>query len=54
MTISPETFGLTAGMKPHPEELIIKLCSDRLTSIFHNDESLAMFIPGSPEYGEPQ
>lgn len=26
LDISPETFGLTVGMKPHPEELALKVC----------------------------
>lgn len=47
--ISPETFGLTAGMKPHPEELVLKVCDAELVKKFDAEES-ATFLPGSTIY----
>jgi hypothetical protein len=47
--VSPETFGLTAGLKPHPEELVIKLCNERLAVAFSEDQT-EVFVPGSGCY----
>lgn len=47
--ISPETFGLTAGMKPHPEELVLKVCDAELVKEFEAEGCL-VFLPGSTTY----
>ena len=47
--ISPETFGLTAGLKPHPEELELELCDEELSKEF-DDHLCLMYLPGSKEY----
>lgn len=49
MDISPETFGLTAGLKPHPEELELERCEDELAKDFGEDPCV-MFVPGSKVY----
>jgi hypothetical protein len=49
MDVSPETFGLTSGMKPHPEELQLELCDDELAKDFHEDPCV-MYVSGSREY----
>ena len=43
--VSPETFGLSMGMKPHPEELALTLCDP------DDDAEVAKaYIPGSKTY----
>lgn len=49
MDVSPETFGLTAGLKPHPEELVLELCDEELVRQFEEYPE-TIFIPGSKEY----
>ncbi len=49
MDVSPETFGLTSGMKPHPEELQLELCADELAKDFYDDPCV-MYVSGSREY----
>ena len=49
LDISPETFGLTAGMKPHPEELVLKMCDSELVRPFDAEDSTT-FVPGSTSY----
>ncbi len=49
MGVSSETFGLTAGMKPHPDELTLAVCNVEMVDEFkeHRD---TIFIPGSKLY----
>lgn len=47
--VSSETFGLTAGMKPHPEELTLAECSAEMVKDF-NKEQDSFFLPGSKRY----
>ncbi len=47
--ISPETFGLTAGMKPHPDELTLTLCDEGLAEGFDGQRCVT-FLPGSKDY----
>ena len=47
--ISSETFGLTADMKPHPEELEIEVCSTEIVKEFEGPP-VSLFTPGSKEY----
>ena len=43
--VSPETFGLSMGMEPHPEELALKLCEP------HDDtEAAKAYTLGSKQY----
>ena len=49
LDISPETFGLTAGMKPHPDELRLKLCDAELVKTFDGEQCVT-FLPGSKDY----
>jgi len=49
MGISPETFGLTAGMKPHPEELVLKICDVEMVKEFEA-QGCVVFLPGSATY----
>ena len=49
MDVSPETFGLTAGLKPHPEELGLEECDDELVNEFEDDPD-TLFVAGSREY----
>jgi hypothetical protein len=43
--VSPETFGLSMGMKPHPEELALKLCEPDVDT-----EVAKAYTPGSKKY----
>ncbi len=43
--VSPETFGLSMGMKPHPEELALKLCEPD-----DDTEAAKAYTPGSKQY----
>ena len=43
--VSPETFGLSMGLKPHPEELTLKLCEPE-----DGKEAAKAYTPGSKEY----
>jgi hypothetical protein len=49
MDISPETFGLTAGLPPHPEELQLKPCDDEMTMDFFEAKDL-VFREGATTY----
>jgi hypothetical protein len=49
MNISPETFGVTAGMKSHPEELVLEVCDEELVREFEEDPCV-LYLPGSKEY----
>ena len=49
MDVSPETFGLTAGLKPHPEELVLEVCAEELVKAFEEHPD-TIFVPGSKEY----
>lgn len=46
LDISPETFGIMAGMKPHPEELVLKVCDAEFVKAFES----TTFVPGSSMY----
>ena len=47
--ISAQAFGLTAGMKPHPEELELEVCDRELVKGFENQPVL-LHILGSKDY----
>jgi hypothetical protein len=49
LDISPETFGLTAGLKPHPEELVLELCGEEIVKAFE-EQRCVTFLPGSKDY----
>jgi hypothetical protein len=49
LDISPETFGLTAGLKPHPDELRLTLCDEDVAKDFEGQQCVT-FLPGSNEY----
>ncbi len=49
MGVSSETFGLTAGMKPHPDELVLAVCNAGMVEEFEQHPNL-IFIPGSNQY----
>ncbi len=49
MMIFPETFGLSAGFKRHPQELTIKRCDEKLTREFDGRPPIP-FQSGSKEY----
>jgi hypothetical protein len=56
MGISSETFGLTAGLKPHPDELVLAECRAELVKAFEG-QPVNIFIPGSkvyPPLSDPQ
>ena len=42
---SPEIFGLSMAMKPHPEELAFKLCEPA-----NDTKTVKLYIPGPKEY----
>jgi hypothetical protein len=45
LAVSPETFGLSMGMKPHPEELALQLCDPD-----DDTEAGKAYVPGSKTY----
>lgn len=47
--VSSETFGLTAGMKPHPEELMLAECSAQMVKDFYGHQD-SFFVHGSKSY----
>ncbi len=49
LDISPETFGLTAGMKPHREELVLKVCEAEAVKEFDADGAVVLLL-GSTTY----
>jgi hypothetical protein len=49
MDVSPETFGLTAGLKPHPEELELKICDEEMVKEFEEHPD-TIFVLGSKAY----
>ena len=56
MGVSSETFGLTAGMKPHPDELTLAVCNVEMVDEFKEHPD-TIFIPGSklyPSFSDPQ
>ena len=52
LDISSETFGLTAGLKPHPEELVIEMCKEEIVREFE-DDPCELYMKGSKEYPTP-
>lgn len=49
IVIIPETLGLSAGFKHHPDELAINLCEETAEREFENNEVIA-FASGTQEY----
>lgn len=49
LDISPETVGLTAGLKPHPEELALTVCDAEMGKDFEDDRCV-IYRPGRKDY----
>ena len=48
--IWPETVGLTAGFKTHPDELSLSACSEEITKEFRNQKEASAWSPGCRSY----
>lgn len=50
MLIWPESFGLAAGFKTHPDELAFVLCDEALTKDFEEKADTTLWSPSSKSY----
>lgn len=50
MLIWPESFGLAAGFKTHPDELAFVLCDEALTKDFKEQADTTLWSPSSKSY----